>query len=245
MQGFNRKKQFFVLFFLSMVGLSQALNVMSYFIMGGWVMYPILALSVVAVGVTLERVVVVFLEKMKLRPGQFLDDFLKKVGEDGKGKMEAVAWGEEMCKKKGGIMAAILEAVFHKYRDGLEKKMHPAEHKEWMKKSAEEYAGVELTALDSHLSALAVISNVSTLMGLFGTVIGMIEAFTAMANSPGGVKADEMAGGIAIALVATAGGLCVAVPSLILYNVIKGAVIETYVSQVEETVIKIVDALAE
>jgi biopolymer transport protein ExbB len=159
--------------------------------------------------------------------------------------MEAIAWAEELCKKKGGIMAEIMLAVCHKYRDGVEKKMHPAELKEWMKKSAEEYAGVELQALDSHLSALAVISNVSTLMGLFGTVIGMIEAFTAMANSPGGVKADEMAGGIAIALVATAGGLVVAVPSLILYNLIKGAVIETYVSQVEEAVIKSVDALAE
>ena len=245
MQGFSRRKQFFVLFFLSMVGLSQAFNPVKYFLMGGWVMYPILGLSVVSAGVTLERFVVVLLEKMKLKPGVFLDQFLQKVGEDGKGKMEAVAWGEEICKKKSGIMASILSAVFHKYRDGVDKKMHPAELKEWMKKSAEEYAGVELTALESHLSALAVISNVSTLMGLFGTVIGMISAFTAMANSPGGVKADEMAGGIAIALVATAGGLVVAVPSLILYNVIKGAIIEGYVTQIEEAVIKVVDVLAE
>jgi biopolymer transport protein ExbB len=245
MQDFHRRRQFFVLFFLAMVGLSQALNPMKYFIMGGWVMYPILALSIVSVGVTLERVVVVFLEKLKVKPGRFLDDFLQKVGEDGSGKMEAVAWAEGVCQKRGGVLAELLLTVCHKYRDGTSKKMHPAELKEWMKKSAEERAGVELTSLDNHLSALAVISNCSTLMGLFGTVIGMISAFTAMANSPGGVKADEMAGGIAIALVATAGGLCVAVPSLILYNILKGAVIENYVTQVEETVIKVVDALAE
>ncbi|MBL8027458.1 MAG: MotA/TolQ/ExbB proton channel family protein, partial [Fibrobacteres bacterium] len=109
----------------------------------------------------------------------------------------------------------------------------------------EQRAGVELMVLENHLSALAVIANVSTLMGLFGTVVGMISSFTAMANSPGGVKADEMAGGIAIALVATAGGLVVAIPSLIVYNVLKGAVIENYVAQVEECCINVVDALAE
>jgi biopolymer transport protein ExbB len=243
MQGFNRQRQFFVLFFLSMVGLSQAFNPVKYFIMGGWVMYPILALSVVSVGVTLERVVVVFLERAKIKPGKFLDEFLTKVGEDGAGKMDAVAFAEAVANKKGGIMAELLLAICHKYRDGVNKKMHPAELKEWMKKSAEERASVELTALDNHLSALAVISNVSTLMGLFGTVIGMISAFTAMANSPGGVKADQMAGGIAVALVCTAGGLVVAVPSLILYNMLKGH-IEGFVLQVEEASVEMIDMLA-
>jgi biopolymer transport protein ExbB len=108
----------------------------------------------------------------------------------------------------------------------------------------EAQANVELPWLDKHLPALAVISNVSTLCGLFGTVIGMIESFTAMSNAPGGVKADEMAGGIAVALVATAGGLCVAVPSLIIYNLIKGA-IESYVSQIEEMSMRITDTLVE
>lgn len=243
MQGFSRRKQFFVLFFLAMAGLSQAFNPIKYFIMGGWVMYPILLLSVVAFAVTLERIVVVFLEKRRIKPAKFLDEFLTKVEKDG--KEAAVAWGEAECKKRGGILAELLMAAFRKYRDGKTKNMHPAELKEWMMRSVEQYAGVELMALDSHLSALAVISNVSTLMGLFGTVIGMIEAFTAMSNSPGGVKADEMAGGIAIALVATAGGLVVAVPSLITYNVVKGAIIEGFVSQIEECTIKVVDSLAE
>jgi biopolymer transport protein ExbB/TolQ len=92
--------------------------------------------------------------------------------------------------------------------------------------------------------ALAVIANIATLMGLFGTVVGMIESFTAMANSPGGVKADEMAGGIAIALVATAFGLVVAVPSLVLYNFIKSTT-ENYVLAIEECAMKTVDTLAE
>jgi len=245
MAGFSRRKQFFVFSFLAAAGMTQAASIVEYFIMGGWVMYPILALSVVSMAVVLERVVVVMMEKMKVKPAKFLDEFLSKVGEDGKGKDEAVAWAEDHCKKKGGILAELLLAAFHKYKHGKANNMHTIELKEWMTKSVEQRAGVELLALDSHLAALAVISNVSTLMGLFGTVIGMIEAFTSMANSPGGVKADEMAGGIAIALVATAGGLCVAVPSLVLYNIIKGAVIENYVGQMEETLIKTIDALAE
>jgi biopolymer transport protein ExbB len=121
--------------------------------------------------------------------------------------------------------------------------MSPIELKTWMKTGVEERANVELPALEAHLGALAVISNVATLCGLFGTVIGMIQSFTSMANSPGGVKADEMAGGIAVALVCTAGGLVVAVPSLILYNVLKGF-IEGFVLQIEDASVEMIDILA-
>jgi biopolymer transport protein ExbB len=135
-------------------------------------------------------------------------------------------------------------AGFTKFLDGTKKGMSASELKQWVSGAVEAQASIELPWLDKHLVALAVISNVSTLCGLFGTVIGMIQSFTAMANAPGGVKADEMAGGIAVALVATAGGLCVAVPSLLLYNLIKGS-IENYVTEIEEMAVKITDTLVE
>lgn len=220
------------------------MNLISLFIAGGWVMYPILFLSVIALTITMERLIVVFLQKLKLKPEKFLIMFEKTFQETSGDKAKTVEIMEQFISKKNGMVVEILSAALKKFKDGTAKKMGPMELKTWMKTSVEERANTELPALESHLGALAVIANVATLMGLFGTVMGMIESFTAMANSPGGVKADEMAGGIAVALVATAGGLVVAVPSLILFNLIK-ANIEGFVLQIEETTTDVIDKLSE
>ncbi|MBL8028808.1 MAG: hypothetical protein JNL74_20455, partial [Fibrobacteres bacterium] len=143
MLNFTRSKQIFLLVFFAMVGSSQAFSVV-HIIFNDWVMWPIMALSVIAFAVILERLMVVFLEKRKIKPSKFMDEFLAKVGEDGKGKDAAVAWGVELCEKKGGILSALLLAAFHKYKDGKEKNMHAGELKEWMTKSVEQRAGVEL-----------------------------------------------------------------------------------------------------
>ena len=220
------------------------LNLIELFMAGGWVMYPILALSVITMAVTIERIIVLVMEKIKMKPEKFLDMFFEIYEKNGSNKVKTVEEMVEYCKKKGSVGAEIMLAGFSKFLDGTKKGMTPTELKQWVSSAMEAQANVELPWLDKHLVSLAVISNVSTLCGLFGTVIGMIESFTAMANAPGGVKADEMAGGIAVALVATAGGLCVAVPSLLLYNIIKGS-ITSYVSQIEEMSIKIIDTLVE
>lgn len=220
------------------------LNPLEMFKAGGWVMYPILTLSIVSTYVILERLIVIMREKMKIKPEKVLDMFLDAMERNQGDKAKTVEEITELCQQKGGVCCDVLISVFHKFKDGAQKGMDPVKIKQWMTEAAESQATQEIPRLESHLVALAVISNVSTLMGLFGTVFGMIEAFTAMANSPGGVKADEMAGGIAIALVATLGGLLVAIPSLILYNVMKGY-IETFVLSIEDTVMKIVDTLAE
>jgi biopolymer transport protein ExbB len=75
-------------------------------------------------------------------------------------------------------------------------------------------------------------------------VYGMIEAFQSMSQSVGGVKADEMAGGISVALIATLFGLFVAIPSLILYNFIKG-IVEAHILRIDDSIQTVIDALAE
>jgi biopolymer transport protein ExbB len=184
------------------------------------------------------------MQRIKTNPDKFLGKFIDSINQNGGDKEKTIEAMIPMCQKKGGIFAELILTAFGKFKYGTSKHMSPIELKEWMTDAVEKQANVELPALDAHLTVLAVISNVATLMGLFGTVVGMIESFTAMANSPGGVKADEMAGGIAIALVATAGGLVVAVPSLILYNLLKGY-IENYVTEIEAAITKVVDVLAE
>ena len=220
------------------------MSIIDAFKAGGWPMYGTLILSIVAVAVTLEKILVVFMQKLKINPEKFADLFnatmKKHEGDKGKTILELTP----ILEKRGGIAASLLQVVFTKFKDGVSKRMGPVEIRSWMKEAMEEQANVELPMLETRLIALAVIANVATLVGLFGTVLGMIESFTAMSNSPGGVKADEMAGGIAIALICTAGGLVVAVPSMIVYNMIKGY-LGGFVSDVEALLIRVIDELAE
>lgn len=219
------------------------MNFVQLYISGGWPMYPITLLAVVMLTITLERLIVIFLQNIKLKPEKFVIAFEDAFKRNNFDKLRTVEEMLQFTQKRGGICGDILVTAMIKWKDGMSKRMNPIELKKWMTDAVESKAVVELPALESHLGALAVIANVSTLMGLFGTVFGMIEAFAAMANSPGGVKADEMAGGIAIALVCTLGGLVVAIPSLILYNWMK-AFIEGFVIQIEETANKVIDTLA-
>ncbi len=220
------------------------LNLVELFIAGGWVMYPIALLSVVMMAITLERLIVIFLEKWKFAPSNAIKIFAAALDKHGNDKVKAIDEITPVLKKKGTILSEILLTIIEKYHYAKDKNLSPMEMKSWLKNATEEKAGVELPALDAHLGWLAIISNVATLVGLFGTVIGMIESFTAMSNSAGGVKADEMAGGIAVALVATAGGLVVAVPSLLIFNWLKNTA-EAHVIQIEETTVKVIDTLAE
>ena len=231
-----------VLFILVGAATSSATSIVEYFIMGGWVMYPILVLSVVSWGITFERVTVVLIQKNKIKVEKILQLFEEALKKHNNDRIKASDEMLAFLKTKNTLICQIMETLFIKYKEGHQKNMEGSELREWIHTSVEAKAAVLLPRLEKNLVGLAVISNVSTLMGLFGTVIGMIESFQAMAKSAGGVKADEMAGGIAIALTATAGCLCVAVPSLILYNWVK-AFVENYVISIEECTVVVTDAL--
>jgi biopolymer transport protein ExbB len=217
-------------------------NIMELFVKGDWVVWPIVALSVIAVTITLERAVVLIIQNLKLKPEKFALLFEETFKRNNGDKMKTVDELIPIVRKRGGVCGSIAEAVLVKFKDGTAKKFGPIDLKQWLSSSAESQAAVQLPSLESHLSWLAVISNISTLMGLFGTVYGMIEAFWEMSKAVGGVKADQMAGGISVALVCTLLGLTVAIPSLVLYSWMKG-MIENYVVQLEEATARVIDTL--
>jgi biopolymer transport protein ExbB len=217
-------------------------NIMELYAKGDWVIWPIAALSVVSLTITVERAIVLIIQNFKLKPERFasvFDELLKRNNGD---RMRAVDEMLPFVRKKGGVCGAIAEEVLVKYKDGVSKGLGPVDLRQWMTQAAESKAIVQIPELEAHLGALAVISNVATLMGLFGTVYGMIQSFFQMSKSVGGVKADEMAGGIAVALIATLTGLVVAIPSLVLYNYMK-SLIEGFVVQLEEATSSVVDKL--
>lgn len=209
---------------------------------GGWAMWPLLIASVLAVAFAIERLVVMFLQKRKLRPEQFLEAFESSMKKNGGDKDAVVAEMKALCEKRGGATSDIMLEGLDKFQQARSMNMSPYYMKDWLNKALEERARIVLPSLEAHLGVLSVVATVAPLMGLLGTVLGMIQAFEVMASAAGGAKPDELAGGISVALLTTAFGLIVAIPVLIIYNAIK-ANIENYVMLVEEAAIHLVDTL--
>jgi biopolymer transport protein ExbB len=190
---------------------------------GGWLMLPILLCSVVALGICIERLIT--LNKDKISPPHLLARVwtqLKNNEIDAPGLRSL-----RMASPLGQIVAAGLGNA-HLGRDV-------------MKESIEEAAGHVVHELERYLNTLGTIAAVTPLLGLLGTVMGMIKVFTEiMAQGTG--NASVLAGGISEALITTATGLSVAIPALIMHRYFTGR-IDGIVVGLEQETIKLVDAL--
>ncbi len=167
---------------------------------GGWVMYVLAVFSIVALAIIIERTLV--LRSAKIKVNEFLAK-LRKALIVNKSLRDAI----KICEQYKGPLASIMKA-------GLLKYGHPRED---IEKTIETAALHEMARLEKRLIVLASVANVSPLLGFFGTVSGMIKSFDALAeqglSNPGAVAA-----GISEALITTAGGLFVAIPTQLAYN---------------------------
>jgi len=127
----------------------------------------------------------------------------------------------------GRILAAAL-ANRHRPRDLI-------------KESVEDTGRQVVHELERFLNTLGTIAGISPLLGLYGTVLGMIQVFSAMVIHGSG-NANELAGGISQALITTAAGLTVAIPSYWFYRYFKGRV-DAYVVSMEEQAINLIEAI--
>jgi biopolymer transport protein ExbB len=121
---------------------------------------------------------------------------------------------------------------------GLVNRHHP---REIMKESIEDTGRQVVVELERYLNTLGTIASITPLLGLLGTVIGMIKVFAAI-TSHGVGNPSVLAGGISEALITTAAGLSVAIPSLIFYRYFRGKVDELVI-KMEEEALKIVDVM--
>ncbi len=209
---------------------------------GGWAMWPLLIFSVVAFMFVLERIIVILLQKRKLSPEAFLDAFDQSLKKHNGDKDAVVAEMKQLCEKKGGACAEILKEGVEKYSQSRNMNLDVMQLKQWLTNAIEERSRIELPQLESHFVYISVVGTVAPLMGLLGTVSGMIKSFSVMASAAGGAKPAELAGGISEALTTTATGLIIAVPTLIAYNLLRSWV-ENYVMLVEEAATHLVDTL--
>src|SRR5439155_18347890 len=113
---------------------------------------------------------------------------------------------------------------------------------EEVQKAMEEANMLEVPLLERNLIALATIASIATMVGLLGTVIGMIRSFSALGHT-GSVDAVKLAVGISEALINTAGGLFVAIFSIVLYNVFV-TMIDNFNYMMDEATLEVVEVLA-
>jgi biopolymer transport protein ExbB len=190
---------------------------------GGWLMWPIIACSVVAVAIVLERLWT--LQEKRVLPVSVANQVMELMQRDqiDVKQIQEVQQGSPF----GQVLAAGL-AYRHAARDVL-------------KEVIEDTGRHVVHELERYLSTLGTIAAISPLLGLLGTVSGMIRSFTAI-TADGVPNPAVLAGGISEALVATAAGLTVAIPSLIAYRYLRGR-IEGLVVRIEKESMRFIEAL--
>jgi biopolymer transport protein ExbB len=179
------------------------------FIAGGPMMWPLAACSVVVLMFAIERQIV--LRRRRVIPKDFVTRFLEHVQSGQIDRVGALA----LCEQNGSPIAEV-------FAHGIRK---------WGKPSVEVEQAIidggerQISVLRKHLRALNTVATIGPLIGLLGTVYGMIKCFNEFTRSTAAAdKLDNLSIGIGEALIATAGGLCVAIPALILYMYLAGRV---------------------
>jgi len=188
----------------------------------GWPIYFLLVASVIALALIIERSVA--LRRSRIVPTGLLE---KVIGELRQGGIS-----EEMVVRTanhsplGRVLASGLKNV--------------RTSREVMKESIEEAGSAVSHELGRFLTTLGTIATVTPLMGLFGTVVGMIEIFGSQA--PGGANPQQLAHGISVALYNTGFGLMIAIPSLVFYRHFR-ALVDTFVNDMEQQAVKLVEVV--
>lgn len=177
----------------------------------GWPIWPLIACSVLALAIVIERFV--SLKSSKVAPAKLLEEVLS-VTRTSVPTPDVVTQLEKNSAL-GEVLASGLRAL----------NADPRCTEDDLRATMEGAGRVVAQRLEQYLSALATIASAAPLMGLFGTVVGMIEIFGSQApgGSTGGNPA-QLAHGISIALYNTAFGLIVAIPSLIFWRYFRGRV---------------------
>ncbi|MDZ8119754.1 MotA/TolQ/ExbB proton channel family protein [Pontiella agarivorans] len=167
---------------------------------GGWIMWPLLVCSIAAAVLFLERVF--HLHRAQIKQDDFLSGIYTIVNRGN--TAEAVS----ICDQTPGPVAHII-------RTGL---LHADEKPEELKQTITKAGLGEIPRLEKNLGGLLTIAQITPLLGLLGTVVGLIQIFTAMQQNAPLAEIGDLSEGIWQALITTAVGLCVSIPAFAGYN---------------------------
>lgn len=188
----------------------------------GWPIWPLLIASILALALIIERIVA--LRASKVVPAGLVQRVIGELREHGAN--EALIQNLERHSPLGRVLSAAVRNV--------------GASREVMKEAVEEAGRASAHDLDRYLTTLGTIASAAPLMGLFGTVVGMIEIFAA--TSPGGTNPEQLAHGISVALYNTGFGLLIAIPSLVAWRHFR-ALVNSFVIEMEQQAVRLVEVL--
>ncbi len=204
-------------------GATPTLTLFTLFLRGGVVMYPILICSIVGLSIVLERLWA--LRRKKVIP----EDFLREI---------ARYWSLDSRDKAMDVCAGYDVAISRVLRSGLIRFDSATEE---IEHAIERTGAHEATLLSANLRILGVVGSLAPMLGLLGTVVGMIKAFNVI-SAAGTGNPGLVASGIAEALLTTAWGLAVGIPALAFYHAFRNRV-EKFVYDMEEICIQLMQKL--
>jgi biopolymer transport protein ExbB len=202
------------------------IGVIELFEKGGLVMYPILLCSILFVAILIERLF--HLHRAQINTNEFVAGIRNII------KKRNIAEAISICEETPGPVA-------HVIKTGLVKHDRP---KSEIREAIDDAALHEVPRLEKNLVVLATIAHISPLLGLFGTVLGMIQVFDKIQALGGRQDPGQLAGGIGQALLTTAAGLAVAIPVFVAYNYLVSRV-GALVWDMERSATEVVDLLTE
>ncbi len=167
---------------------------------GGWIMWPIMACSVAAAVLFLERVF--HLHRAQIKPDDFLSGIYTIVNRGN--TAEAVS----ICDQTPGPVAHMVRAAL----------LHSDEPPEELKQTINKAGLGEVPRLEKNMGGLLTIAQLTPLLGLMGTVVGLIRVFMAMEQNAPLAEIGDLSAGIWQALTTTAIGICVSIPAFAAYN---------------------------
>ncbi len=188
----------------------------------GWPIWPLLLASVVALALIIERLVA--LRRSRVVPSGLLQRVIGEYRQHG--VSEAAIVDLERHSPLGRVLAAGLR--------------NAGSSREVMRESIEEIGRGVTHELERYLTTLGTIASIAPLMGLFGTIVGMIEIFGS--QSPSGSNPQQLAHGISIALYNTGFGLIIAIPAMIFWRHFR-ALVDSFVIDMEQQAIHLVEVV--
>ena len=188
----------------------------------GWPIWPLILTSIIGVAIILERFW--SLRKSQIIPDGLIVEIKTMI------KQNNLDNNKVNIPKNSSPLGDLLAVAIAKRKDSVEV----------IKSALDERAGIIVHNLERYLGVLVTIATVAPLLGLFGTIIGMVELFSSFTSS--GHDVAVFARGISIALYNTAGGIVVAVPAMIAYRFFRSK-IDNYLNEMEHYAIQIVEIL--
>lgn len=204
----------------------ESISVLDLAVQGGFMMVPIFILSVIAIYFFFERLMTI--NKANQSPEQFMNRVKESVlrGDINGAKM--------LCAQQDSPVGRMIQK-------GLSRIGSPLKN---IEASIENVGKLEIFKLEKNLSALATIAGAAPMMGFLGTVIGMVQAFIAIAQEEGSVSPKLLSSGIYTAMITTVAGLIVGIMAYLAYNFLVTRV-QKVIHKMEYTSIEFIDLLQE